>query len=158
MMDFFAWLEVSAVATWVREAPTIWAYATTLTLHTFGMGVLVGASTVLSLRLLGVGGTFSLAPMRLLFQVVWVGFWVNLATGTLLFMADASTRGTQLLFIVKLLFVAVGVAAVVQIERRLYSAKTDPAVVSSTVRGLAFLSLVAWVVSITAGRLLAYVR
>ena len=158
-MDFFTWLEVSALATWVREAPTIWAYATVLTLHTFGMGVLVGASVVLSLRLLGVGGAMPLAPMRLLFQVVWVGFWINLATGTLLFMADASTRGTQLLFIVKLMFVAVGVAAVVQIERRLYSANTDlAAAVSGTVRGLAFLSLVAWVVAITAGRLLAYVR
>jgi uncharacterized membrane protein len=158
MTDFFTWLEVSALATWVREAPTIWAYATVLTLHTFGMGVLVGASTVLSLRLLGVGGAMPLAPMRLLFRVVWVGFWVNLATGTLLFMADATTRGTQLLFIVKLMFVAVGVASVVQIERRLYSANTAPAAVSGTVRGLAFLSLVAWVVAITAGRLLAYVR
>ena len=158
MTDFLTWLEVSALATWVREAPTIWAYATILTLHTFGMGVLVGASTVLSLRLLGVGGAMPLAPMRLLFRVVWVGFWVNLATGTLLFMADATTRGTQLLFIVKLMFVAVGVASVVQIERRLYSANADPAAVSGTVRGLAFLSLVAWVAAITAGRLLAYVR
>ena len=158
MTDFYTWLEVSALATWVREAPTIWAYATILTLHTFGMGVLVGASTVLSLRLLGVGGTFSLAPLRFLFRVVWIGVWVNLATGSLLFMADATTRGTQLLFIVKLLFVAAGVAAVVQIERRLYPANTAPAAVSGTVRGLAFLSLVAWVVAITAGRLLAYVR
>ena len=142
MTDFFLWLEVSALATWVREAPSIWAYATVLTLHTFGMGVLVGASAVLSLRLLGVGGAMPLAPMRLLFRVVWVGFWINLATGTLLFMADATTRGTQLLFIVKLMFVAVGVASVVQIERRLYSANTEPVAVSGTVRGLAFLSLV----------------
>lgn len=157
-MDFFSWLEVTALATWVREAPTIWAYATILTLHTFGMGVLVGASTVLSLRLLGVGGTYPLAPMRLLFKVVWAGFWVNLTTGTLLFMADASTRGPQPLYLVKLMFVATGVAAVFQIERRVYSSNADPAAVSGTIRGLAFLSLVAWVVAITAGRLLAYVR
>lgn len=158
MTDFLTWLEVSALAAWVREAPTIWAYATILTLHTLGMGVLVGASTVLSLRLLGVGGAMPLAPMRFLFRVVWVGFCVNLATGTLLFMADATTRGTQPLYIIKLLFVAVGVASVVQIERRLYSANADPAVVSGTVRGLAFLSLVAWVAAIWAGRLLAYIR
>ncbi len=152
------WLEGSAFATWVREAPTIWAFATILTLHTFGMGVLVGASAVLSLRLLGVGGTVPLVPLRILFRVVWVGFWVNLVTGTMLFTADATTRGVQGLYFTKLLFVAVGVACVILIERRVYSANTDPPVVSATAKRLAFLSLVAWVVAITAGRLLAYVR
>ena len=158
MMDFYTWLEVSAFATWVREAPTVWAYATILTLHTFGMGVLVGASAVLSLRLLGVGGTVPLAPMRVLFRVVWIGFSVNLVTGTMLFTADATTRGTQGLYFVKLLFVAAGVAAVVLTERHVYGAKTDSVVVSGTAKRLAFLSLVAWVAAITAGRLLAYVR
>jgi hypothetical protein len=158
MMDLYTWLETTALATWVREAPTIWAYATILTLHTFGMGVLVGASMVLSLRLLGVGGTVPLMPLRILFRVVWVGFSVNLATGAMLFMADASGRGTQALFFTKLLFVATGVVSVILIERNVYGGNTDPPVVSATAKRLAFLSLVAWVAAITAGRLLAYVR
>ena len=137
---------------------TIWAYATVLTLHTFGMGALVGASTVLSLRVLGVGRTVPFAPLRVLFRVVWIGFWVNLATGALLFASDASTRGTQGLFFAKLLFVAVGIATVALIGRHVYSSSTDQVVVSSGARSLAFVSLLAWVVAITAGRLLAYVR
>ena len=158
MMDFYAWLEGSAFSTWVREAPTIWAYATILTLHTLGMAVLVGASAVLSLRLLGFGRAIPIAPLGVLFRVVWIGFGVNLVTGTVLFNADATTRGTQGLFIMKILFVAVGVASVVLIKRHLDSASTAPIVVSGRVKGLACLSLVAWVVAITAGRLLAYVR
>jgi hypothetical protein len=117
MMDVFTWLEGSALSTWVREAPTIWAFATILTLHTFGMGVLVGASAVLDLRLLGIGRTIALAPLRTLFPVMWGGFWLNLVTGSVLFAADATSRGTQWLFLVKLLFVAVGVATMVLIKR-----------------------------------------
>ena len=28
------WLEATALATWVRESPSLWAYPTVLTLHT----------------------------------------------------------------------------------------------------------------------------
>lgn len=158
MMDVFTWLEGSAVSTWVREAPTVWAFATVLTLHTLGMGVLVGASTVLSLRVLGVGRTIPLAPLRTLFRVMWAGFWLNLVTGSLLFAADAEAKSTQGLFLVKLLFVAAGVISTVLIRRHLYGANADPVVVSGTTKGLAILSLLVWVAAITAGRLLAYVQ
>jgi hypothetical protein len=158
MMDLFTWLEGSALSIWVREAPTIWAFATILTLHTFGMGVLVGASAVLDLRLLGIGRTVPLAPLRSLFPVMWAGFWLNLVTGSVLFAADASSRGTQWLFFWKLLFVATGVATMILIKRHVYDANADPVVVSSTTKRLAALSLLVWVAAITAGRLLAYVQ
>ena len=158
MIDLFTWLEGSAMSTWVREAPTIWALATIITLHTFGMGVLVGASAVVDLRLLGIGRTIPLAPLRSLFPVMWAGFWLNLVTGTVLFAADASSRGTQWLFFWKLLFVAVGVATMILIKRHVYDANADPVVVSGTTRGLAALSLLVWVVAVVTGRLLAYVQ
>src|SRR5688572_6455179 len=109
MMDLFVWLEGSSVAVWVREAPTIWAFATIITLHTFGMGVLVGACAVLDLRLLGVARTLPIGPLSTLYRVMWFGFWLNLVTGSLLFVADATSRGTQWLFFVKMLFVVIGV-------------------------------------------------
>lgn len=157
MMDLLIWLEGSAMSTWVREALTIWAFPTILTLHTFGMAGLVGASAVLDLRLLGIGRTIPLAPMRTLFRVMWAGFWLNLVTGSVLFAAYASARGTQWLFFVKLLFVATGVTTIVLIERRVYRAKKDAVVVGGTTKSLAVLSLLVWVAAITAGRLLAYV-
>jgi hypothetical protein len=157
-MNFFAWLEGSAFSTWVREAPTIWAFSTILTLHTFGMGVLVGASALLDLRLLGIGRSMDVAPLESLFRIMWAGFWLNLVTGSMLFAADATSRGTQWLFFVKMLFVAVGVATMVLIKRRVYESGADPAAAGNAARGLAMVSLAAWVAAITAGRLLAYVN
>ena len=53
-MGVLVWLESLPLAVWVRESPSVWAQPTVLTLHTMGMAVLVGASWVLDLRLLGI--------------------------------------------------------------------------------------------------------
>ena len=158
MMDFFAALEGSALSTWVRESPTIWAFSTILTLHTFGMGILVGASGLLDLRLLGVGRSMPLGPLESLYRVMWTGFWLNLLTGSMLFAADATSRGTQWLFFVKMVFVITGVTTIILIRKQVYGGKAEPVAVTAKARGLAVLSLVTWVAAITAGRLLAYVN
>jgi len=162
MMDFLGWLEGTGFSIWVREAPTIWAFSTILTLHTFGMGVLVGASALLDLRLLGIGRTMPLGPLESLYRIMWAGFWLNLVTGTMLFAADATSRGTQWLFFVKLLFVGLGVATMILIRRQVYgtpsSRATEPVAVNGATRGLAVASLGAWVAAIISGRLLAYVN
>ena len=142
---------------WVREAPTIWAFSTILTLHTFGMGVLVGASALLDLRLLGIGRTMPLGPLESLYRIMWTGFWLNLVTGSMLFAADATSRGTQWLFFVKMLFVITGVVTMVLIRKQVYSRRRSRRG-QRTMRGLAVVSLVAWVAAITSGRLLAYVN
>ena len=158
MMDVFTWLEGSSLSVWVREAPTIWAFATIITLHTFGMGVLVGACAVLDLRILGVANGIPLGPLRTLYKVMWAGFWLNLVTGTLLFCADATSRGTQWLFFVKMFFVIAGVITTIQIRKHLYGGNTEPTEASATVKRLAIVSLAAWVLATTSGRLLAYVQ
>jgi len=157
MMAVLAWLESSGVSTWVREGETIWAYPTILTLHTFGMGLLVGASAVIDLRLLGIGRGLALAPMRSLFNVMWGGFWLNLVTGSMLFAADATRRGVDPLFITKLVFVAIGVSTVVLIRRNAFDAAGEPVAAGLSPKALAVLSLGAWIAAVTSGRLLAYV-
>lgn len=157
MMALLTWLEASGLSTWVREGETIWAYPTILTLHTFGMGLLVGASVVINLRLLGVGRRLALAPLRPLFAVMWGGFWLNLVTGSLLFGADATRRGTDPLFMIKLVFVAIGVATIVLIRRNVFDAPGEAVAAVPSGRTLAALSLAAWTAAVTSGRLLAYV-
>jgi len=90
--------------------------------------------------------------------VMWAGFWLNLVTGSVLFAADATSRGTSVLFGVKLLFVAVGVTTIVLIKRNVYGAGADPVTVSGTAKRLAILSLLVWIAATTTGRLLAYVQ
>ena len=136
-------LEGSALSVWLRESTSVWAYPTVLTLHTFGMGLLAGASMAFDLRLLGIARRIPLNALRLLFPLMWSGFWVNAVTGSMLFAANATTRGTSVLFLMKMSFVALGVVTIVLLKR-------------NPTKLLAVASLVLWLAAITAGRLLAY--
>ncbi len=159
MMAMLGWLESTAFSVWVREGETIWAFPTILTLHTFGLGLLVGTAAVVNLRLLGlgIGPRLPLSPLRSLFGVMWGGFWLNLVTGSMLFVADASRRGPSVLFWTKILFVAIGISTTVLIKRAVFDTPADPTVPEPPARTLALLSLFAWTAAIVAGRLLAYV-
>src|SRR5205823_702150 len=96
----------------------------------FGMMVLVGAALMIDLRLLGFGRSIPLGSMQRLFGVMWGAFWLNLVTGTMLFIADATKRATQPLFIVKLVLVALGIVTIVMIKRRLFDGRAEPVVIS----------------------------
>ena len=71
-----------------------------LTLHTIGLAVLIGASWVLDLRLLGIGRHVPLSAFRWVFPTVAVGLAINLLTGVLLFIKNAATWGVALPFFV----------------------------------------------------------
>ena len=87
-MNILASLEASGLSMWLRESESIWAYPTILTLHTVGLAVLVGASSAFSLRLLGFAKAIPLATFEPSFRVMWIGFWVNLASGIALLVAE----------------------------------------------------------------------
>ena len=124
-------LDQSAFAQWLLGSNSIWAYPTVLTLHTFGMMVLVGAALMVDLRLLGFGRAIPLGSMGRLFGVMWGAFWLNLVTGTMLFIADATKRATQPLFLVKLALVALGIVTIVLIKRSLFDGRDEPVVIYS---------------------------
>ena len=154
----FEALQNTGVSTWIREANSLMAFPGILTLHTMGLGVLVGAAAVVDLRLLGMGGRMPIAPLRDLFRLMWAGFVVNAITGTLLFGADAVKRGSSVFFLAKLLLVTLGVVTMVLIKRDAFGPKADPMKPSATAKRLAIASLLIWSAAITAGRLLAYVE
>jgi len=156
-MNLLSSLEGSSFSMWLLGSNSIWAYPTVLTLHTFGMMVLVGASAMLDLRLLGFGRGIPLDSIKTLFRVMWVAFYLNAVTGSMLFVADATKRGTSVIFLVKLLLVAAGVVTIVLIRREVYGKNPSPITVSSTAKRLAIASLLVWSAAISTGRLLAYV-
>lgn len=149
----------------------MWALPTVLTLHTMGLAVLVGASWVLDLRLLGMSRHIPLSAFRWVFPVVTVGLAVNLATGVVLFTKNATTLGTSVPFLIKMALVAAGVATLMPIralvlrsdpvdeERRARVPAGRPALeTSARPRRLALVSIVAWAGAVMAGRLLAYLQ
>jgi hypothetical protein len=96
--------------------------------------------------------------MERLYPLMWLGFWTNAITGTLLLMQDATAKLTNPDFYVKMVFVFAGVVGLYRMRRKVFG---DPALdtrpVPANSRMLAWASLVCWFGAITAGRLLAYV-
>jgi len=129
---------------------------TVLTLHTTGMAVLVGASWVLDMRLLGVNRNVPLIAYRWVFRAVAIGLIVNLITGVLLFMKNATTWGTALPFLAKMAFVVASAATILPIRTYVLNSGDGPSTISDRARMLAIASIVAWTAAVTAGRLLAY--
>jgi hypothetical protein len=130
----------------------VWALPTVLTLHTMGMGVLVGASMVFDLRLLGVGRNVPLRAYRWIFPVLATGLVINIVTGVLLFIKDPIKWGTAMPFLVKMLLVIASVATLVPARSLVLGGDEG----QRNVRFLAIASILAWTGAVTAGRLLAY--
>src|SRR5437867_4772109 len=106
MMDFLRILEQSSFSQWVTGSSSIFAFPMILLLHTIGMGVVVGISAGIDLRILGLAPALPLAPMEKFFPLLWAGFWVNAVTGVVLLAADATTKMTNPDFYVKMAFIA----------------------------------------------------
>ena len=112
MDPYFFWVEHSAVSTWIRESPSVFAFPSILTLHTLGMGFLAGTNAAMDLRILGFAPSLPLAPMERLFRLMWFAFCVSAASGIGLLIAYPTKALTNPLFYVKLLFVALAVPPV----------------------------------------------
>jgi len=150
-------MEASGLGTWVRESPSIWAYPTILTLHSIGLGIVVGASVVIDLQLLGRARGLKRADLTALFPVIWWAFAVNAITGVMLFIGDATRKSAQPVFYIKLACIAVALIVTLRMRKLAETAAvsgSDPQFGSDPV--LAVLSLVLWLGAIAAGRLMAY--
>jgi len=154
-MGLLVWLESLPLSVWVHESPSIWAQPTVLTFHTMGMAVLVGASWVLDLRLLGVSRKVPLSAFHWVFRTVAISLIVNLVTGVLLFMARATLWGAAFPFLIKILLVVASAATLLPI-RSYVLRNPDQLEVSGQARLLAIASILAWSLAIASGRLLAY--
>jgi hypothetical protein len=152
MHDFLSWVEATEFSTWIRESGSLWSYPIILTLHTIGLGILVGFNWALDLRLLGVAREVPLGNLKRFFPWMWWGFWINLFSGLLLLAADATTKMTSWVFGLKMAFVILGVLVLRRIQSEVFF-KEDRRVDG---RSLAWISLACWVLAITAGRLTAY--
>src|SRR5262245_43098713 len=137
------------------ESSSIWAHPTVLTLHTIGMAVLVGASWVLDMRLLGINRRVPLSAYRWVFPVITIGLLVNVVTGVMLFIKNATKWGTAMPFLVKMVLIIASVATLA--PSRSYVLRNDADnEVSGNLRFLAIASILAWTGAVTAGRLIAF--
>ena len=157
-MEFLIWLEHTALATFVRESPSMFAYPTFLFFHTVGLCIVVGLSSVLAVRVLGLASSIPLAPLKRFFLWMWIGFLMNTISGLGLMIAEASSIMVNPVFLIKLTFIGLAVVTMWLLQEKMFgdpnlSKEADP-------RGgkvLSVILLALWLGSIITGRLIAYI-
>jgi len=151
--QFFQTIEESGISNWVRDNP-FWAI---LSVHALGMALLVGASTVVDLRLLGFARGLPVAPLKKFYRVIWLGFWVQAASGIFLLIGYPTKSFTNPDFYLKLALIATAMVVKSQLQKRVFSnpglSETEMTAKGKT---LALVSLLLWFGVVTAGRMLAY--
>jgi hypothetical protein len=153
----FKTIEETGISVWIRDSPSFFAFWFILSLHAIGMGLAVGASVIIDLRILGIARDLPLYPLKGLFKVLWLGFWIQIASGSLLLIAYPTKAFTNLDFYIKLTLIGLAIAAMHRLNVRVFADSTlSDSAMESKGRSLALWSLVFWTGAVTAGRLLAY--
>ena len=157
-MMFLLWLEATWLSTWVREAPTIWAFPFVLFLHTLGLGIVAGLSVAVNIWVIAHIGRYAARPVETLYPIIWLGFAINLASGILLLIAYPTKALTDPVFYVKLLLISAALVELEWLRPRLLGATSKAGVWQPDwrARAIASLAIVAWVGAVFAGRMLAY--
>ena len=156
-MSFLSWLEASGFGTFVRESSSLLAYPTFSTVHTIGLSIIVGLSTVVALRLMGFASTMRLAPLKKLFPAMWFGFAINLVSGSGLAAAAATTTIPNPMFIAKITCVLGAVAILRVLQVRVFrDPELESKPVDRTNKILAAAMLCLWLLGMITGRVIAY--
>ena len=158
MINVLQTIQDSGFCQWVRGSESLFAFAGILLVHTIGMGFVVGVNATIDLRILGFAPAVRLSALEKFFPVLWLGFWLNAATGVILLAADAVNKLSNPDFYVKMVFIALAVVNVNILRSTVFGDPLiDKAPPSGKAKVLAVTSLILWLGAITAGRLLAYV-
>ena len=152
-------IETSAIATWVRESPSILAYTGVLSLHAIGLAIAVGINTLIALRLLGFAADFPAASLRRLFPWFYFGFTINLISGSMLFAASLSTLLSRWMFITKLAFILLAMINFELMRVKIFRPATSGGafgIDEQAARKFAWIALVLWGLAVISGRLTSY--
>lgn len=159
MEEFWYFLFDTAYSDYIRFS--LWGYPIFETLHLIGVALLFGSIALTDLRMLGCARTISASRLTggFLLHFTWIGFAIVAFSGISLFMAYAPDNAENPVFIVKmLLIVAAGINAVF-FHLRVYSGIADwdvdrPSPLAA--RLSTGLSMTLWILTVAAGRLIAY--
>ena len=137
-----------------------WQFPVVETIHLFGVVILVGAASVLDLRLLGAFKDYSVSSIAGRFLPwIWGGFVIQLVTGFLLFSSEATRMYRHDVFKVKMLLIAVaGFNALVfhVLAYRSVGKWENDRVAPLSARFAGTLSILLWFGIVGAGRWIAY--
>ncbi|OGT73817.1 MAG: hypothetical protein A3H44_02995 [Gammaproteobacteria bacterium RIFCSPLOWO2_02_FULL_57_10] len=154
-MQELAWLEQTAISIWLRESE--WGFFFPLVLHSLAMGLVVGINLAVALRIVGVAPAVPLSFMCRFYPLMRGGAVVILISGLLLLLAYPAKALTNPVFYIKLICIVAALYIARRFRVRLMMNRLhDQEALPSHVRTIAVFALLLWIVSISAGRFLAY--
>ena len=152
----FNTIEQTALSTWLRESTSIFGFYFILLFHTFGMALVVGASAVVDLRILGIASALPLRPLKRLFTIMWVGLTLNVTSGLFLLTAYPTKALTNPDFYIKLSFIGLAVFTMRKMSIQVFNdASLDEIAMIARGKAMAAWSLLFWVGAVSCGRLLS---
>jgi hypothetical protein len=159
-LEFFAWIEQTAIGVWVREAPTIWAFPFVLILHTVGLAIVGGGAVIVNAYAFVWPERWKPAQFEPWFRFAWAGFAINLISGIMLLAAYPAKALTNPVFYAKLACVAGAMLQMQWLRAHVPEPRSATGDVSrpanTLLRRSAFAAFVLWGGAVILGRFLAY--
>ena len=152
----FEWLEQTDYAAWVRES---WGWPIALTLHAFGMAVVVSIMFIMALRLVGLFRTLPYSWLRKLVPLAWLGILCQVLSGLTLLITKPAQYLNDLVFDSKMGFLLASLVATLWFQsvlKREAAGWDATGRVSSRGLQLVVLTALLWAAVTIGGRLTAY--
>jgi len=155
------WLQQTHWATAIRQSS--WIFPIIETAHLFGIVILVGATTALDLRLLGVSfQEYSVSAMaRPLSRWAWAGFAIQVVSGFLLFASEAAKLYSNVHFLLKMILIVAAGANILFFHHGVYRSVDrwdDSPAAPAAAKLFGVFSILLWFGIVAAGRWIAFVK
>lgn len=147
----------SGLNQWIAE--TYWLWPVLEIFHFIGLSIMLGALLIIDARLLGMLRTYDAGSVKRLVPLAWVGFCINLASGTMFFVGDPMRYSINIGFQLKMLLILIAGLNVVVYQLQVRPQLTGWNTVSmpTVARLVAIASLATWGGVLLLGRLIPYV-
>lgn len=153
------YLEILAAleGSWLGHAGrhSAWLYTAANLIHVLGAAFVVGGIAVFDLKVLVERGRNAQQVSRYTIPLAAIGLALQIPTGVLLLAVEARALGVNPAFYVKLAFIALGLLNVALFHSR-FNAALQAGTLPPEARIYAVVSLSAWIVTLLAGRMIAY--
>ena len=150
--EWLAWLEASQLGEAARNSA--WLFMIVNVLHVLGAAFVVGGIAVFDFKVL-LDREDAEETGRIAIPLAALGLLVQIPTGVTLLAVEARALGVNPAFYAKLAFIAVGLVNLAAFHARFGSAM-GYAPLPPSARLFAGVSLAAWVLTLIAGRMIAY--
>lgn len=133
-----------------------WLFTIANLIHVLGAAFVVGGIGVFDLKLIRERGRGAAEVGRVAIPLAATGLALQIPTGFILLSVEATKLGINPAFYAKLLFIAVGLANLAVFHWR-FRAATRGADLPASAVPYGVVSLAAWILTLLAGRMIAYV-